>query len=106
VNDVATDEAVAPLPRSVRIERSGGFGGMKTGTDLQLDALTAAQRAALTTVLAKVPATRSAPASAPMPDRFTYRLHVVDADGGQRTLVLGEDELPEPLQALARPTLP
>ena len=90
----------------MRIERSGGFGGMKAGVDLQLDALTAAQRAALTALLAKGPATRSAPATAPMPDRFTYRLHVVDAEGGQRTLVLGEDELPAPLQALAKPTLP
>lgn len=95
---------MSDVPRSLRIERSGGLGGTKAGADLALDTLTPPQRKALTALLQrKAPGARSAP---PAPDRFTYRLHVVDADGAGRTLVIAEDDMPTALQALVKPALP
>ena len=77
---------------------------MKAGCDLALDALTPPQRKALTALLQRqAPGARSAP---PAPDRFTYRLHVVDAEGANRTLVIAEDDMPGALQALVKPALP
>jgi hypothetical protein len=98
---------VSDLPRSLRIERSGGLGGMKACADLAPDALTPPQRKALTALLQrKAPGARSAPSTPCGPDRFTYRLHVVDADGSNRTLVIAEDDMPGALQALVKPALP
>ena len=95
---------MSDVPHSLRIERGGGLGGMKAGCDLALDALTPPQRKALTALLQRhSPDARSAP---PAPDRFTYRVHVVDADGANRTLVIAEDDMPTALQALVKPSLP
>jgi len=95
---------VSDEPRSLRIERSGGLGGMKADCDLAPDALTPPQRKALTALLRRqASGARSAP---PAPDRFTYRLHVVDADGTNRTLVIAEDDMPAALQSLVKPALP
>ena len=95
---------MSDVPRSLRIERSGGLGGMKAGCDLAPDELTPPQRKALAALLQRqAPGARSAP---PAPDRFTYRLHVVDADGTNRTLVVAEDDMPTALQSLVKPVLP
>ena len=98
---------MSDLPRSLRIERSGGLGGLKACVDLALDALTPPQRRALTALLRQqASGARSAPPARPAPDRFTYRVQLVDSDAGSHTLVIAESDMPSALQALVKPTLP
>lgn len=85
----------------VRIERRGGFAGLSAQAEFEVAALTAAQRRALDAALAAPAAT--APSG---PDRFSYRIHTVAADGSTAVHELAEDAMPEALAALVKPQLP
>lgn len=89
----------------VRIERSGGFAGLKASVELDGAALTAPQRTAVLALVSPARAARAAPA-VPAPDRFSYRVQVTDADGRSLTLTLSEEDMPDALQGLCRPQLP
>ena len=95
---------IAPKPpiERVRIERRGGFAGLRPSVDCAYAALSAAQQGALHGVLA---ACAGGPPS-PGADRFAYRVEVVHGSGPDRTLDLPEDAMPAALAALVRPTLP
>jgi hypothetical protein len=95
-----------PPPRRVTIERSGGIAGLKASIDLDLAALSVAQQSALRSVLHAADAHAGLAGAARGADRFNYRLHVVDADGRERTVTVCEDELPDVLARLTRPALP
>lgn len=94
----------------IRIERRGGFAGLPAQAELEVAALTAAQRRALEAALA-APAAPAAPADpakkAPHgADRFSYRIHSVAADGSITVHELAEDAMPAALAALVKPQLP
>ena len=91
--------------QSVRIERSGGFAGLKASVELEGAALTAPQRHAVMALVGTAGAARAA-AAVPAPDRFSYRVHVTDADGRSLTLTLSEEDMPDALRSLCRPHLP
>ena len=86
---------------NVRIERRGGFAGLTAQAELEVAALTAAQRRALDAALA-APAVTS-PGG---PDRFRYRIQTVAADGSEAMHELSEDAMPAALAALVKPQLP
>ncbi|MDM0112655.1 hypothetical protein QTI66_10885 [Variovorax sp. J22R133] len=96
-----------PVLKSLRIERRGGIAGLKLSAEHDVAALSKAQQQALSRIVNAVPgpagATRAPPAGA---DRFTYRIHVTDAHGADRTVELPEDAMPSALKALVPPTLP
>ena len=95
-------------PRSVSIERSGGFAGMKARVDLDGATLTPAQHAALASLVRGAGA-GSAPAASPSArgaDGFAYRVQVVDAAGTRTSFSVGESEMPDALGALCKPQLP
>lgn len=100
-----------PAPRSVRIERRGGLAGLAVSARHDYAALSAGQQQALGRLIeasaAKAPAgARGMPGPAQGADRFSYRLHVVDAAGGEQVLDVPEDAMPEELESLAKPELP
>jgi hypothetical protein len=86
---------------TVRIERRGGFAGLSAQAELEVAALTAAQRRALDAALAAPAA--SVPSG---PDRFSYRIHTVAADGSRTQHDVSEDAMPAVLAALVKPQLP
>ena len=78
-------------PDDLRVERSGGFGGLIVSGRVPLDELSERECAALEESFA---APRAAP---PGPDRFVYRLRV----GGRET-TLQESQVPSDLKPLLR----
>jgi len=101
-----------PALRRVRIERRGGLAGLAVSAERDFTALSAAQQQALGRVIEAAAAdrparSRGAPAGpAPGADRFSYRLHVEDAAGGEQVIDLPEDAMPSVLESLAKPALP
>ncbi|HET7834409.1 MAG TPA: protealysin inhibitor emfourin [Variovorax sp.] len=100
-----------PAVRRVRIERRGGLAGLAVSAEHDFAALSAAQQQALGRVIEAAsdrPArSRGAPPGpAPGADRFSYRLRVEDAAGGEQVIDLPEDAMPPVLESLAKPALP
>lgn len=97
-----------PALRRVRIERRGGLAGLAVSAEHDVAALSAAQQQALGRVIEAAASERPARSRGAPPgaDRFSYRLHVEDAAGGEQVIDLPEDAMPSALESLARPALP
>jgi hypothetical protein len=103
-----TDPTHSPTaPRSpllrVRIERRGGFAGMRASAQCECAALTPGQRASLEALVSRSPASAGTGAGA---DRFGFRIEAVHEDGSSQVIEVSEESMPEELQALVKPTLP
>jgi hypothetical protein len=101
-----------PGIRSVRIERRGGLAGLPASVERSYAALSAKQRAevdTLATSAARQGSPDAAGARAAPPagaDRFSFRVHLVHADGNSRVIDLPEEAMPPSLAELAKPDLP
>ncbi len=95
-----------PAFTSLRVERTGGIAGLKLSAQHDFAALSKAQQQAVSRVAHQPAAGGPVGATrAPQPgaDRFTYRLHLTDADGNERTVELPEDAMPDTLKPLVQP---
>jgi len=101
-----------PAPRAVRIERHGGLAGLHIDTTHDYASLRPDQQEALARLIdAKASKAASGarampPAPQPGADRFSYRIHVEDAAGGEQVLEVSDDDMPRALEPLAKPELP
>ncbi len=90
---------------SLRIERRGGFAGLKVDAEHDLAALSPAQQRAL----AKLVVLQPGPGTSPVPpagaDRLRYRLSVLRANGQQQVLDVAEPDWPDALSALSQPSV-
>jgi hypothetical protein len=97
--------------KSIRIERRGGLAGRPASVDLAAADLNAAQRQALSGMLALAArrsggsGSSSGPPS-PGADRYRFRVHVSRDDGSVQLIEVGEDEMPDALAALVKMQLP
>jgi hypothetical protein len=97
--------------KSLRIERLGGLAGRPASVELAATDLNAAQRQALTGMLALAAkrsggsGSSSGPPS-PGADRYRFRVQVSHDDGSVQVIEVGEDEMPDALAGLVKMQLP
>lgn len=87
------------VPVRVRVERHGGYAGLRRSGERDVTELSPAQKQALDG-LARRPAGAARPAGA---DRFGYVVTVIDAEGNEHRSRIAEDDMPDELAAIAGP---
>ncbi len=86
----------------VRLERSGGFGGVRRSFTVDATALAPERAAELRRLVAAADLASFPENPTPLagrPDRFVYRL-VVEDEAGSRAVTVGEDSASEEMQRL------
>jgi len=82
---------------SVRIERSGGLAGLRRAVAASSAELTPACRNAVNDLLDKAKSHSSPNTSSGGADRYSYRVHVAQANGSLHSVDVAEDDMPEAL---------
>ena len=89
------------LTGTLKIDRSGGFAGLKAGTSVEVSSLDATQRTALEALFAG-----DGPSGNELRrDGYLYHL-TTTVDGAERSIDAGEDQLPPGIGALVKDTIP